>query len=72
MFIYKIRPKPKPTFNEWCLFFRSRLNFHLKERSISFEDVIEIEYIERFPVPEPQDCLLHDDWVSAVETNGKW
>lgn len=45
---------------------------HLKERSVSFEDVIEIEYVERFPVPEPQDCLLHDDWVSAVETNGKW
>ncbi|TMW45015.1 hypothetical protein DOY81_009906 [Sarcophaga bullata] len=21
---------------------------------------------------EPQDCLLHDDWVSAVKTSGKW
>lgn len=54
------------------IFCRTRLSDHLKERSISFEDTIEIEYVERFPVPEPQECLLHDDWVSAVETHGKW
>lgn len=53
-------------------FLRSKLEFHLKERSISFEDVIQIEYVERFPVPEPQDCLMHDDWVSAVQTYDKW
>lgn len=55
-----------------CKLYRTRLSDHLKERSISFEDTIEIEYVERFPVPEPQECLLHDDWVSAVETHGKW
>lgn len=53
-------------------FLRLRLGAHLRERSISFEDVIQIEYVERFPVPEPQDCLLHDDWVSAVQTYDKW
>lgn len=53
-------------------FLRLRLGNHLRERSISFEDVIQIEYVERFPVPEPQDCLLHDDWVSAVRTYDKW
>lgn len=53
-------------------FLRSKLGFHLKERSISFEDVIQVEYVERFPVPEPQDCLMHDDWVSAVQTYDKW
>lgn len=53
-------------------FLRYKLGDHLKERSISFEDTIEIEYVERFPAPEPQDCLLHDDWVSAVETRDNW
>lgn len=53
-------------------FLRGLLGDHLRDRQISFEDVIEIEYVERFPAPEPQDCLLHDDWVSAVETRGKW
>lgn len=53
-------------------FLRLRLGAHLRERSISFEDVIQIEYVERYPVPEPQDCLLHDDWVSAVQTYDKW
>uniref|UniRef100_A0A1A9UMI4 Ribosome biogenesis protein WDR12 homolog n=1 Tax=Glossina austeni TaxID=7395 RepID=A0A1A9UMI4_GLOAU len=53
-------------------YLRGRLCDHLREKSISFEDAIEIEYLERFPAPEPQDCLLHDDWVSAVEANGKW
>lgn len=53
-------------------YLRGRLCDHLKEKAISFEDAIEIEYVERFPAPEPQDCLLHDDWVSAVKTCGKW
>uniref|UniRef100_A0A1B0ADY2 Uncharacterized protein n=1 Tax=Glossina pallidipes TaxID=7398 RepID=A0A1B0ADY2_GLOPL len=53
-------------------YLRGRLCDHLREKSISFEDAIEIEYLERFPAPEPQDCLLHDDWVSAVEANDKW
>lgn len=53
-------------------YLRGRLCDHLREKAISFEDAIEIEYVERFPAPEPQDCLLHDDWVSAVKTCGKW
>ncbi|ALC38682.1 CG6724 [Drosophila busckii] len=53
-------------------YLRGRLCDHLREKAISFEDAIEIEYVERFPAPEPQDCLLHDDWVSAVKTRGKW
>lgn len=51
---------------------RSRLGDHLRDRSISFEDTIHIEYVERFPAPEPQDCLLHDDWVSAVQTRDQY
>ncbi|XP_055386514.1 ribosome biogenesis protein WDR12 homolog [Condylostylus longicornis] len=53
-------------------YLKSNLGDHLKERGISFEDIINIEYVERFPAPEPQDCLLHDDWVSAVKTQDKW
>ncbi|XP_068143594.1 ribosome biogenesis protein WDR12 homolog [Drosophila tropicalis] len=53
-------------------YLRGRLCDHLKEKAISFEDAIEIEYVERFPAPEPQDCLLHDDWVSAVKVSDKW
>lgn len=53
-------------------YLRGRLCDHIREKGVSFEDVIEVEYIERFPAPEPKDCLLHDDWVSAVMTNNKW
>ena len=34
------------------------------------ESVVEIEYIERHPAPEPEDSLLHDDWVSCVQAAG--
>lgn len=51
---------------------KTSLAKHLRERDVSFEDIIEIEYVERFPAPEPQDCLLHDDWVSAIQANGEW
>lgn len=44
----------------------------MKDRDVSFEDIVEIEYVERFPAPEPQDCLLHDDWVSAIQANGEF
>lgn len=53
-------------------FLKHSLAKHLRDREISFEDVIEIEYIERFPPPEPIDALLHDDWVSAIEACGEW
>lgn len=53
-------------------FLKVKLWEHLKERFISLEDAIQVEYVQRFPSPEPQDCLLHDDWVSAVAMNDKW
>lgn len=48
------------------------LQEHLQEKGVSTEETIEIEYLERFPAPAPQDCLMHDDWVSALQTNGNW
>ncbi|EFA03458.1 ribosome biogenesis protein WDR12 homolog [Tribolium castaneum] len=45
---------------------------HLKEHNISTEIAIDVEYIERTPAPEPQDSLLHDDWVSGLHCVDKW
>ncbi|PSN56766.1 Ribosome biogenesis protein WDR12 [Blattella germanica] len=51
---------------------RVPLTEHLQERSVSSEVTVEIEYFERVPAPEPHDCLLHDDWVSAVQVQDDW
>lgn len=53
-------------------FLRSSLCTHIVGRGCSTEDVIIIEYLEKHPPPEPQDCLIHDDWVSSVAVAGKW
>lgn len=50
----------------------STLAEHLQEKGVSTEDTLEIEYLERFPAPTPQDCLMHDDWVSAVQGHDNW
>lgn len=52
-------------------FLKKSLSRHLKDLEISFEDVIDVEYVERFPAPEILDCLLHDDWVSAIHACGE-
>uniref|UniRef100_A0A2A4IU73 NLE domain-containing protein n=1 Tax=Heliothis virescens TaxID=7102 RepID=A0A2A4IU73_HELVI len=45
---------------------------HLQEKGVSTEDTVEIEYLERFPAPAPQDCLMHDDWVATVHAHSDW
>lgn len=45
---------------------------HLQERNVSTEVTVDVEYIERTPSPEPEDSLLHDDWVSSIHTADKW
>lgn len=45
---------------------------HLRERGRSTEATVDIEYLLRTPAPEPQDSLLHDDWVSGIQVAGKW
>jgi len=42
------------------------------EKKIGVEEVIEVEYVERTPAPEPENCLMHDDWVSAVDATSNW
>lgn len=51
---------------------RVTLSDHLEEHSISSEVTVDVEYFERVPAPEPHDCLLHDDWVSAVQVRDGW
>ena len=53
-------------------FVRTELGQHITLRGLSSETVIDMEYVERLPAPEPQDCLLHDDWVSAVHVCNDW
>ncbi|KAG6443742.1 ribosome biogenesis protein WDR12 homolog [Manduca sexta] len=45
---------------------------HLQQKGVSTEETLDIEYLERFPAPTPQDCLMHDDWVAAVHTHNNW
>nr|CAD7570868.1 unnamed protein product [Timema californicum] len=53
-------------------FLRVTLGEFLEENGISSELALDIEYVEHLPPPEPQDCLMHDDWVSAVQVRGSW
>ncbi|XP_013399023.1 ribosome biogenesis protein WDR12 [Lingula anatina] len=53
-------------------YLRVPLDKHMEQKEISTETVVEIEYLERHPAPEPQDSLLHDDWVSCVRGSGNY
>ena len=45
---------------------RVPLSQFVSEKSLSTETVIEVEYVEKYPSPKPEDSLIHDDWVAAV------
>ncbi|KAG7208945.1 hypothetical protein KM043_015121 [Ampulex compressa] len=53
-------------------FLRTPLLEHIIDKNLSTEEVIDVEYVEKYPPPEPQDCLIQDDWVSAVAVCDKW
>ena len=50
-------------------FLRQSVSEFLVEKGISSETEVEIEYVEKASPPEPEDSLMHDDWVSAVEAS---
>lgn len=53
-------------------FLRLALIHHLQEHGISTEATVDIEYVEKTQAPEPENSILHDDWVCGLQTCDKW
>ena len=50
---------------------RLPLDEHVKSKDESLlESIVEIEYVEKFPSPEPEDALMHDDWIAQCRSMG--
>lgn len=54
------------------IYLQETLDKHMRLYNISTESVVEIEYLEKHPAPRPDNCLLHDDWVSSIAVCKKW